>query len=611
MEAESLHPPPPQTDSDPGNMEKSCLSPPRSNYQPRLVGAALWNLGNTCFLNAVLQCLTHTVPLVQKLRSVDHSSTCCGGNGDFCSFCALREHINLSILESGNVISPTRIADNLDKISSCFQRGSEGDAHEFLHALLDSLHSCCLDPSLKDHPSSLEKDSLVKQIFGGRLRSQLRCCDCGHCSDTFEPLLDLSLEIGDADTLTDALVSFTKVEKIDDPEAKFTCEGCKARVLVEKQLKLDRAPEVVALQLKRFKSIGFFATKIEKFVEYPLELDLNPFLSCPEDGVKLKYDLYAVLVHDGSPYSGHYYCFVRSSPTAWYRMNDSEVTRVSESCVLKEAAFILFYIKQGSSPWFSSLMEAQKVLLLDDSNDASPVSVLDHIDRNLVSPYIGETSCSSPREIQWKDNDRSQCSNFSPVIDEERCDIATPSARYHRGLDEGSCQAIMPDKAIIKRTKESISNQHIIDIFRDEPLEDEKENHLIPQFQKELKVPKKVGIPILNTMKDVPMTEPLKRLVRGMPSSRRSSILACLATQHKPLHKRPLQDESQRPAKKRMRANFDSHHADIEDGSPRKATTAARLTSTSRQSLSPRSIRRGLFIDDSESDLELVSRQSE
>ncbi|XP_008796260.2 ubiquitin carboxyl-terminal hydrolase 21-like [Phoenix dactylifera] len=590
MEAESLHPPPPQTESDPGNMERSWLSPPPSNYQPRLVGAALWNLGNTCFLNAVLQCLTHTVPLIQKLRSVDHSSTCCGGNGDFCSFCALREHINLSIVKSGNVISPRRIADNMSKISSCFQLGNQGDAHEFLHALLDSLHGCCLDPILKDHPSSLEKDSLVKQVFGGRLRSQLRCCDCGHCSDTFEPLLDLSLEIGDVDTLTDALVSFTKVEKLDDPEAKFTCEGCKAQVLVEKQLKLDQAPEIVALQLKRFKSIGFFATKIEKFVEYPLELDLNPFLSCPEDGAQLKYDLYAVLVHDGSPYSGHYYCFVRSSPTAWFQMNDSEVARVSETHVLKESAFILFYIKQGSSPWFSTLMEAQKVPDLDGSNDASPVSVLDYVDRNLVSPSIGETSCSSSREMQGKDEDPSQCFNFSPVVDEERCHDATPSACYHRSLDEGSCKA-MPDKL------------NIVGIFQDEPLEDEKENHLIPQFQGELKLTREVGKPTLNTMKDVPMNEPLKRLVRGMPGSRRSSILACLATQHKPLHRRPLQDKGQLPSNKRMRASL--------DGSSREATAAAQLTSASRQSLSPRSIRRGLFIDDSELDLELVSRQSE
>jgi len=38
-------------------------------------------MGNTCFLNATLQCITHTVPLFLKLRSTDHSTPCsCMGN---------------------------------------------------------------------------------------------------------------------------------------------------------------------------------------------------------------------------------------------------------------------------------------------------------------------------------------------------------------------------------------------------------------------------------------------------------------------------------------------------------------------------------------------------
>lgn len=41
-----------------------------------LQGAGLSNLGFTCFLNAVLQCLTHTVPLVQAIRAFDHADPC-------------------------------------------------------------------------------------------------------------------------------------------------------------------------------------------------------------------------------------------------------------------------------------------------------------------------------------------------------------------------------------------------------------------------------------------------------------------------------------------------------------------------------------------------------
>lgn len=108
---------------------------------------------------------------------------------------------------------------------------------------------------------------------------QLRCCKCGHCSDTYEPLIDLSLEIENVGTLPSALESFTKMEKIEDPDMQFTCDECKERVSIEKQLILDQAPSVATFHLKRFKNDGVFVEKIDKYVEFPLELDLLPYTS--------------------------------------------------------------------------------------------------------------------------------------------------------------------------------------------------------------------------------------------------------------------------------------------------------------------------------------------
>lgn len=353
-----------------------------------VVGAGLANLGNTCFLNAVLQCFTHTIPLVQGLLSCNHAMTCdCHSDDGFCVLCAFRDHVEVSLASTITVVSPLKLVDNLSYFSSSFRRYRQEDAHEFLQCFLDRLESCCNGSKTEHTTLSLQDDNFVKQGFGGCLISKLRCCNCGHCSDTYEPSIDLSLEIENVDSLQTALESFTKVEKIEDVDTKFTCENCKEEVLVEKQLMLEQAPSVTALHLKRFKNYGSYVEKIDKYVEFPLELDLLPYTSGSRNNnqAELKYDLYAVVVHIGvSSTSGHYYCFIRTAPDTWYKFDDSKVMKVREDFVLSQEAYILFYAKQGT-PWFSSLMETQKPSLDPNVSNTSPKSVLDNVDPTRTS----------------------------------------------------------------------------------------------------------------------------------------------------------------------------------------------------------------------------------
>ncbi|KAK7311279.1 hypothetical protein RJT34_09307 [Clitoria ternatea] len=209
-----------------------------------------------------------------------------------------------------------------------YSKYQQEDAHEFMQCALDKLERCFLD--LKKSSINFEDDNLVEKVFGGRLISKLQCCSCGSTSDTYEPLIDLSLEIDTVDSLPFALQSFTKVETID---AMFRCDNCKEEVSIEKQLMLDQPPSVAAFHLKRFKTDGIFVQKIDKHVDFPLELDLQPYTVPNQDIVTLKYDLYAVVVHIGfSSTSGHYYCFIRSAPNTWHKLDDSKVAFIFPRC---------------------------------------------------------------------------------------------------------------------------------------------------------------------------------------------------------------------------------------------------------------------------------------
>lgn len=151
--------------------------------------------------------------------------------------------------------------------------------------------------------------------------SQLLCPLCKHSSARFEAYTDLSLEIHEyTDSLEEMFEAFTTPERLDvgclppplrvvSPPApilpkppslvvcvvaaavcqplaqspvhgqkhnKIKCEGCSEFVRAHKQLTIYEAPNILCIQLKRFRA-GVFG-KVNKFVEFPekLNLKVNP-----------------------------------------------------------------------------------------------------------------------------------------------------------------------------------------------------------------------------------------------------------------------------------------------------------------------------------------------
>ncbi|NXK82717.1 UBP36 hydrolase, partial [Amazona guildingii] len=303
------------------------------------VGAGLRNLGNTCFLNSTVQCLTYTPPLANYLLSKEHR--CTRDQGSFCMICIMQNHVAQAFANSGNVIKPVAFIRDLKKIAGHMRFGQQEDAHEFLRYAIDAMQKSCLSGCTR-LDCETQATTLVHQIFGGYLRSRVKCLVCKSISDTYDPFLDLALEIRQARDLREALELFVKPDLLGG-ENSYLCAGCNNRVSATKRFSIHRASNVLTLSLKRFFFCG--GQKITKAVAYPEFLNIRPYMS-ESKGDPVMYGLYAVLVHSGySCHAGHYYCYVKASNGQWYQMNDSMVRCSNVKVVLNQEAYLLFYVR--------------------------------------------------------------------------------------------------------------------------------------------------------------------------------------------------------------------------------------------------------------------------
>ncbi|KAH0681635.1 hypothetical protein KY284_022720 [Solanum tuberosum] len=311
------------------------------NWKNELRPFGLVNCGNSCYANAVLQCLAFTPPLTSYFLQGLHSKTC--EKKGWCFTCEF-ESLVLKAKDGNSPLSPSSILSHLESIGSNLGNGREEDAHEFLRYVIDTMQSICLKEAGVTAPGSFEEEtSLIGLTFGGYLRSKIECMRCGGKSERQERIMDLTVEIdGDIGTLEEALKQFTHTETLDG-ENKYRCGRCKSYEKAKKKLKVVEAPNVLTVALKRFQS-GKFG-KLNKTIKFPEFLNLAPYMSGTSDKSPV-YQLYGVVVHldvMNAAFSGHYVCYVRNFQNKWYKVDDSSVKSVELERVLSKGAYMLLY----------------------------------------------------------------------------------------------------------------------------------------------------------------------------------------------------------------------------------------------------------------------------
>ena len=182
---------------------------------------------------------------------------------------------------------------------------------------------------------TIDTESPVTKIFGGKLRSELRVPGV-KTSVTLEPYQPLQLDIGSSqvNNIVDALKNLTRSEILHGDFNSPRGPG----VAATKQVFIETLPPVLILHLKRFQYDNAGGTqKIWKKVGYPLELEI-PKEVFPQHkrgaylahGGLPRYRLIGVVYHHGKNASGgHYTVDVRRQDgREWIRLDDTVIRRV-------------------------------------------------------------------------------------------------------------------------------------------------------------------------------------------------------------------------------------------------------------------------------------------
>lgn len=337
----------------------------------------LINLGNTCFMNCIVQALTHT-PFLRDYFLSDQHNCQMRKDSEQCLVCEMSRLFQEFYSGMRTPHTPYRLLHLVWTHARHLAGYEQQDAHEFLIATLDVLHQHCKGSNGLSSSNPHHCNCIIDQIFTGGLQSDVTCQQCNNVSTTIDPFWDISLDLGptEAETdfpngidkfeeptsLTNCLKRFTRPEYLGS-SAKIKCSICQNYQESTKQLTMKKLPLVACFHLKRFEHSTGYHKKISTYVSFPEELDMTPFMSSSRNhnngyseqvireaasclSSDYKYSLYAVVNHRGTADSGHYTSFVRQHKDYWFRCEDHLVIRAKLEEVLRSEGYLLFYHKQ-------------------------------------------------------------------------------------------------------------------------------------------------------------------------------------------------------------------------------------------------------------------------
>ncbi|KAF9113644.1 hypothetical protein BGX27_001119 [Mortierella sp. AM989] len=280
--------------------------------RPTGIPAGMKNLGATCYANSLLQVWFHDLAFRDAIYRCRFKEDSENSMNALYQLQLLFVHLDHGLKCSYN---PLSLITSL-KLDTAMQQ----DAQEF----------CNLFMAMIDNQLQIQQDSWLREFirnqFQGHYSYNTTCKNCQRTSIKECTFYELMLNIKDNCTLLDCLEEFVEPEELVGAD-RYSCYTCGSLQDASREIKIDKLPNALNIQLMRFvyDNTTWTKKKSKDTIRFPQSIDFSTLLRSAENVV---YDLSAVLVHSGpSAHSGHFMAHVLNRESnKWFVLNDEEVT---------------------------------------------------------------------------------------------------------------------------------------------------------------------------------------------------------------------------------------------------------------------------------------------
>ncbi len=318
----------------------------------------LYNLGNTCYMNSLLQCLKNLYPLTEYIFEKEFT------NGNL--IISYKQLLCNLISTKNEITDACDYHKDLGKIDSYFDSNDQRDSSRLLlthiKVLMDDtknyVYYSSLDPLIKkEEPkfynnymnSKKRNPSKIYDLFFGYSKTIIKCKNCNKTiNEIYQPFSLINLYLKDKEgkkikCLKELIANFER--------EKITTKLCECGSNLIQQTILSRLPPILVFKFERVVNGRHINHKINYDINLEMKDYSDGFIDNNNNLINpiRNFTLVGVMLHYGNAFGGHKTSYTKNFiDDKWYYFNDSSKREVNKSYVLNDnEAFMLFYISDS------------------------------------------------------------------------------------------------------------------------------------------------------------------------------------------------------------------------------------------------------------------------